>query len=150
LILSNQVVGIVYDRMIAVDTSAVIALLNPKDQFHDLAREFFENTEGFIWLALNVTTHELFTRTRYDQGLRQALSGYDFLRGERFSLLKFDTADETSARQILQKYDDQNLSFHDALCAAVMMREGIFKVFSFDRDFWVFGFEVLPGMTGPG
>ena len=136
--------------MIAVDTSAVIALLNPQDKFHDLAREFFENAEGFIWLALNVTTHELFTRTRYDQGLREALSRYDFFRGERFSLLKFDTNDETSAREILEKYSDQKLSFHDALCAAVMMREGIFRVFSFDRDFWVFGFEVLPGMTGPG
>jgi predicted nucleic acid-binding protein len=150
LILSNQVVGVVYDRMIAVDTSAVIALFNPEDQFHDLALEFFQNADGFIWLALNVTTHELFTRTRYDQGLHEALSRYDFFRGERFSLLKFDTKDETSAREILEKYSDQKLSFHDALCAAVMMREGIFRVFSFDRDFWVFGFEVLPGMTGPG
>ena len=73
-------VGVVYDRMIAVDTSAVIALLNPEDQFHDLARGFFENADGFIWLALNVTTHELFTRTRYNQGLREALPNYRSVR----------------------------------------------------------------------
>jgi predicted nucleic acid-binding protein len=141
--------GIVYERMIAVDTSAVIALLNPKDQYHDLARQFFESAEGLIWFALNVTTHELFTRVRYDEGLPTALSRYDFMRGGGFRLLKFDTNDEISARGLLEKYDDQKLSFHDALCAVVMLREHIFKIFSFDRDFWVLGFEVLPGTTAP-
>lgn len=139
--------GVVYDRMVAVDTSAVVALLDPEDQFHDLAKEFFENAEGILWLAVNVTTHELFTRVRYDEGLRPALSRYDFMRGEPFQILEFDANDETAARVMLEKYNDQKLSFHDALCAAVMVREGIFKVFSFDRDFWVFGFEVLPGPT---
>lgn len=133
--------------MIAVDSSAVIALLSPEDQFHDLARQFFENADGFVWLALNVTTQELFTRVRYGHGLPEALSRYDFFRGEQFRLLTFDSDDETSAREMLAKYSDQRLSFHDALCAAVMMREGIFKIFSFDRDFWVFGFQVLPGTT---
>ena len=141
--------GIVYDRMIAIDTSAVIALLNPKDQFHDQARQFFKSAEGLTWLALNVTTHELFTRVRYDDGLLTALTRYDFMRGGDFRLLKFDTNDEISARGLLEKYGDQKLSFHDALCAVVMLREGIFKIFSFDRDFWVLGFEVLPGTTAP-
>lgn len=137
--------GFVYDGMIAVDTSAVIALHDPQDQFHDQACRFFEDSTGFVWMALNVTTHELFTRVRYDAGLPKALSGYDFMRG--FRILQFDADDEISARQLLEKYGDQTLSFHDALCAAVMLREGIFRVFSFDRDFWLFGFEVLPGAT---
>ncbi|MGO8813250.1 MAG: type II toxin-antitoxin system VapC family toxin [Terriglobia bacterium] len=140
-------IGIVYDRMVAVDTSAVIALHNPRDQFHDQAVQFFETAEGFVWLALNVTTHELFTRVRYDEGLPSALSRYDFMKGERFRPLSFDANDEISARNLLEKYHDQTLSFHDALCAVVMIREGIYKIFSFDRDFWIFGFEVLPGTT---
>ncbi len=139
--------GIVYGRMIAVDTSAVIALLNPKDQYHDLARQFFEGARGLTWLALNVTTHELFTRVRYDEGLLAALTRYDYVRGGDFQLLEFDSNDEKSARELLEKYRDQKLSFHDALCAVVMLREGIFKIFSFDRDFWVLGFEVVPGTT---
>jgi predicted nucleic acid-binding protein len=142
-------VGVVYDRMIAVDTSAVIALLDSEDQFHELAQQFFENAQGFTWLAVNITSHELFTRVRYDEDLPTALSRYDFIRGEGFDILNFDTDDEIFARQLLEKYNDQTLSFHDALCAAVMLREGIFKVFSFDRDFWVLGFEVFPGTTAP-
>ena len=139
--------GVVYDRMIAVDTSAVVALLNPRDQFHDAAVEFFQGAHDLTWLALNVTSHELFTRVRYDEGLLPALNRYDFIRGERFHPLKFDTTDEQSARALLAKYEDQRLSFHDALCAVVMIREGIYRIFSFDSDFWVLGFEVLPGIT---
>jgi len=140
-------IGVVYDRMVAVDTSAIIALFDPHDQFHELARQFFQNSSGIIWLAVNVTSHELFTRVRYNDGLPAALNRYDFFRKEPFRLLKFSTEDEISARALLGRYDDQQLSFHDALCAAVMIREGIFKIFSFDRDFWLFGFEVLPGKT---
>jgi predicted nucleic acid-binding protein len=71
------------------------------------------------------------------------------MRSERFRLLEFQASDEIFARGLLAKYDDQRLSFHDALCAAVMFREGIFKIFSFDRDFWLFGFQVLPGAIAP-
>lgn len=148
-VLVTRVVRVVYDRMVAVDSSAVIALHNPQDQFHDMARQFFENSNRYVWLVLNVTTHEVFTRVRYDDGLPEALSRYDFIRREPFRLLKFGPDDEMSARHLLEKYGDQKISFHDALCAAVMIREGIFKIFSFDRDFWLFGFEVLPGATVP-
>jgi predicted nucleic acid-binding protein len=140
-------VGSVYDRMVAVDTSAIIALLDPADQFHDAAQQFFGHSQGLVWFSLNATSHELFTRVRYKNGLPTALLRYDFVRREPFKLLQFDTDDENTARRLLAKYDDQILSFHDALCAAVMIREGIFRVFSFDRDFWLFGFEVLPGVV---
>lgn len=141
-------IGVVYDRMVAVDTSAVIALRDPDDQFHDLASEFFEtSSSGFAWFTVNVTSHELFTHTRYNEGLSSALDGYDFIRKEPFQLLDFSRDDEDAARELLAKYDDQKLSFHDALCAAIMIRKGIFKIFSFDSDYWMFGFEVLPGAT---
>lgn len=140
-------IGVVYDRMIAVDTSAVIALLNPRDQFHGPAKRFLESSAGARWFALNTTAHEVFTRLRYDEGLQEAFAGYDLVRSEPFQVLKFGADDELSARQILEKYADHTLSFHDALCGAVMLREGIFKVFSFDRHFWVLGFEVVPGVT---
>jgi len=51
---------------------------------------------------------------------------------------------DTSAVIALQDPSEQ---FHDALCASVMKREGIYRVFTFDKHFWSFGFEVLPGAT---
>lgn len=140
--------GVVYEQMALIDTSAVIALFDPNDQFHRDAKALFEDAAELLWFTVNTTAHELFTRVRYDVGLPEALNRYDYLRSERFQVLKFDASDEQQARALLQKYDDQVLSFHDALCAVVMLREGIYKIFSFDKDFWILGFEVMPGITG--
>jgi len=138
--------GAVYDQVALIDTSAVIALFDPKDQFHSEAKAFYETADLF-WYTLNITAHETFTRVRYDKGLTTALSQFDFLRTDRFQLLLFDQTDERQARQLLGKYCDQSFSFHDALCATVMLRSGIYKIFSFDHDFWTLGFQVLPGQT---
>lgn len=139
-------VGVVYDQLALIDTSAVIALFDPKDQFHQEARVFFA-TADLMWFTLNATAHETFTRVRYSKGLATALGGFDFLRSGQFRLLPFDNKDEQEARHLLEKYSDQTFSFHDALCAVIMLRARIYKVFSFDSDFWALGFEVMPGIT---
>jgi predicted nucleic acid-binding protein len=139
--------GTVYENMVLMDTSAVIALHDPFEQFHDAAVEFFGTDQVFLWLAVNTTSHETFTRARYTRGLTEGLRYFDFLRSGKIKCLSFDSEDEKNARQLLAKYKDQKLSFHDALCASVMKREGIFRVFTFDKHFWLFGFEILPGVT---
>ena len=138
--------GVVYEGIALIDTSAVIAHLDPTEQFHAEAKLFFETVhDGLTFAIVNVTSHETFTRVRYDRGLAPALERYDFLR--KIRVLPFVEEDEVETRRMLQKYDDQRLSYHDTLCAAVMKRVGIYKVFSFDADFWIFGFWVLPGAT---
>jgi predicted nucleic acid-binding protein len=37
-------------------------------------------------------------------------------------------------------------SYHDAVCSAMMLRSGIYKIFTFDRDFQILGFQILPGI----
>lgn len=142
--------GTLYDGMALIDSSAVIALRDSTEPLHHTARQFYEGQSGLDWFAVNVTSHETFTRTRYSgDGLAAALSRYDFLRSNGVRVLVFTDEDEIAARQTLAMYTDQTLSFHDALCAAVMHRMGIFKIFTFDSDFWILGFEVLPGVTAP-
>ena len=58
---------------------------------------------------------------------------------------RISPGDEKSALAILERFSEHAISFHDALCAAVMRRLGIYRVFTFDKDYWVMGFEVLPG-----
>jgi len=131
---------------VLIDTSAAIALFDSEDQFHNEAKAFYEGSQ-FAWYVVNTTTHELFTRVRYDEGLPQALKHYDFLRSPIFHLLNFNQEDENNARTILAKYNDQDFSFHDVLVRVVMIRNGIYKIFAFDKHFWTLQLQVVPGPT---
>jgi predicted nucleic acid-binding protein len=141
------VANLVYDGIAMIDSCAVIALFDPTERFYRDATAFFEaHGPQLRWTTLNETAHELFTRVRYRNGLAKALDAFDFLRNDQFRAVAFEIADEELARKYLERYGDQTLSFHDALCAAVMRRMGIYKIFSFDRDFFTFGFHLLPGV----
>lgn len=136
-----------YEHAVFIDTSAILALFNTSDSLHKKAKDFFENISHIDWFVLNATIHETFTRNRYDRDLYSSLKIYDDLKGGKFHILRFEEDDENKARALLEKYHNKVLSFHDALCAAVMIRSGIYKIFSFDSDFWSFGFSVMPGIT---
>lgn len=135
-----------WDSAIAIDTSAVRALHDTTDGNHLAARRFWnENRARFsVWVALNATKHESFTRLRYDLGLRAAWDGDGFLAQLPFQNQEFTVEDEIAARSILTKYESVDLSFHDALLAAVSKRLGVGRVFGFDTEFRAIGFELLP------
>lgn len=136
--------GSIYEQCALVDTSAVVALYDPQDQFHAVAQAFLKNPDLKLF-ALNVTAHEAFTRGRYGHGLDRGLEHFDFLRSSVLSQIRFTEDDEKEAYKMLTKYTDQRLSFHDAHCGATMLRAGIYKIFTFDKDFFTFGFELVPG-----
>ena len=137
--------GVVYDNVALIDSCAVIALFDQGEQFHEEAKRFLDEQQPLTWAAVDVTSHEVFTRIRYKDSIPRALEHFDFLRAGNIKLLAFTPEDEVEARAIIEKYSDHRLSFHDALCAAIMMRVGIYKIFTFDRDFWIMGFQVVPG-----
>ena len=135
-----------YEKATLVDSSAVIALHNTIDQFHLDALRFYSKNSNLVWCTIDITAHELFTRVRYRSSAIAAFEHFDFLRNSsRFRLYRFLPVDEIEARDILVRYSDHTISYHDALCAAVMKRLGILRIFSFDHDFAVMGFEVVPG-----
>lgn len=137
-----------YEHAVLVDTSAALRLHNPAERFHEEARQFFA-TEGLLFYCVDVTAHECFTRVRYDVGYQEAVEHFRFLReNERIRMIEFTAEDEAKAAWLLDRYQQHTLSFHDALCAAVMLRIGIPNVFTFDSDFFTMGFAVLPGVVG--
>jgi len=137
-----------YEQAILIDTSAVLAIKNPKDKYHTEALEFFNNhNNDFVWVFLNSTAHETYTRARYGINYENAILSFNFLNNNTFVKLLFNKDDEINAIKILKKYKKHKLSFHDALCASIMKRHGIFRSFTFDSDFFLFGFEVFPGQT---
>lgn len=139
-----------YEQFALIDTSAVIALHDPADQFHAEALRFFSSDPDLDWGALNATTHECFTHVRYRGAFQAAIEHYEFMRRDVIRILEFVRDDEDRAEDILRRYSDHPISFHDALCAAVMLRFGIYKIFSFDRHFRILGFEVMPGLLATG
>jgi len=136
-----------FSNAILIDTSAVIALSNPEDRYYNDAKCFFESSEDILWVVLNCTKHETYTRARYDFDYSRAIFLYDMLSCNTFHQIFFNSEDEKEARSLLERYSDHDLSFHDALCVSVMKKFGIYRAFSFDRHFYIFGFEVFPGGT---
>src|SRR5215813_9350674 len=122
-----------FDDAAVIDTSAALALHDPRDQFHRLAiQQFTRPAKELFWVVFDVTTHETYTRARYRQAYRAAMEHYNFLRQGTFRLIRFLPEDERAAERLLAKYAEHALSYHDALCAAMMLRLGIYKIFSFD------------------
>jgi len=139
---------VLYDHAALLDTAAVFALLDERDALHIDATQFFQaNKTLLVWYAVDTTAHESYTRVRYDLTREKAFAAYALLRAADVRVIRFDVDDEEQACAILQKYADQTLSFQDALCAAIMRRIGLYKVFTFDSDFWTMGFQVIPGAT---
>ncbi|MCS6903561.1 MAG: PIN domain-containing protein, partial [Candidatus Bipolaricaulota bacterium] len=58
--------------------------------------------------------------------------------------LYIDESLERAAWTFFKEYDDQDFSFTDCTSFAVMTAEKITKAFTFDRDFQIAGFQVLP------
>ncbi len=138
----------VYEKLILIDSSAVIALHSDKDKLHPFAKEFYIAQNDKYFIALNCTSHESYTRARYLSNFKSAWNHYQFLKNNNnIQIVRFLKSDENEAEKLLKKYKEHKISFHDALCAAVMFRLQIFKIFSFDKHFHILGFEVLPGIT---
>lgn len=145
----SGIVRSAFEGAVLIDTSAVIALHSTAEQFHSEAANLYSTAVGFAWYSVDVTSHECFTLIRYRDTFEAAMEHYQFLRNSSLiTTLRFTPDDEAEAEAILHRYNDQDISCHDALCAAVMKRIGIARVFTFDRHFYVLGFEVLPGVVG--
>jgi len=137
-----------YANAVLIDTSACVAAFDEADALHTEATTTLAQltSDGhYLLCAVNVTAHESFTRIRYNARLNAGLLGYSWLRSEGLETIQFSDDDEREALSLIRKYSSVRLSFHDALCAAVMLRLGIYRIFSFDADFWAFGFELIPG-----
>ncbi|MDP2762999.1 MAG: PIN domain-containing protein [Enterobacteriaceae bacterium] len=133
------------ETKIFVDTSALIALFNSKDQCHSKATIYFEaldpNTVQFH--TSNYIIDETITRIRVQDGHHYALEFCKhFFTSKIFHVHYIEKDIEKAALELFKKYFDKELSFTDCTSFALMKQLKIKKAFTFDDDFIKVGFEI--------
>ncbi|SRR6266540_2461664 len=131
--------------VIFVDTSALLALVNIRDEFHHRAKD--------QWKALLENKETLFSNNYVileSISLIQRRFGMDWihaLQSEILQLIEIAWVDENQHEAALTtflKANRRQLSLVDSSSFETMRRLGIEKVFTFDEHFREQDFEVIP------
>lgn len=131
----------------AIDTSALLAMANPRDQYHEravaTARRFVEL--GGRWTGTVLVLAELhghLLRWRGPSVARQVLAAVRRDPAYDWREVDLDLLDVAVA-EWLERFQDQRFSLTDAVTFALMQRERLQTAFAFDRDFRTAGFDLL-------
>jgi predicted nucleic acid-binding protein len=129
-----------------LDTAALVALMNKKDQYHVQAvNKLDAHLKGSGQLLS--TPHvfaETVTRILRRVSHAKAVEAGNLIHNE--SAIEIVTPDKQAldlAWEIFVKYDDQNFSFVDCISFAVMQQMKITHAFSFDNHFTIMGFQLI-------
>jgi len=130
---------------IFVDTGALIALTDEKDDFHNSALGFWKQKEEFATSVWVVEEFIAYLHSRL--GLRAAIKGVEFLQelGEWMETKFLDDNILKETFNQFQKYGSRRISIVDVSNAVLMKDLGLEQIFAFDKRFRsVFKLQVLP------
>ena len=133
--------------MIFIDTGAFLGRYLSRDQHHRSAVTIWESlvsgSENFV--TSNFVIDETLTLLGRWAGYGFAIDRAKNIYASRaFTICRPGRDDEMKALQFFGKYADQQVSFTDCISFALMKRERIERVFSFDKHFKLAGFHVIP------
>jgi predicted nucleic acid-binding protein len=128
--------------VIYLDASALIAYFNKEDEFHESACEVIDSTElNLVLFTSDVTVLELQYVLWRKVGNEVAIEKTQGVtEAEDICVVSTSTDDIFRELEIFKRYP---MSSFDALICAVMKREGINFLLSFDR----LHFDVVEGIT---
>lgn len=127
-----------------VDTSAVLALLNPSDESHEPSRRVFEKLQALE--APLLTTSFVLVEVYALLGRRMGLAAIEAFRRDFAPLLEIvwvDAEIHEAGLDLLLERRVRDLSLVDAVSFLVMRRRRLDEAFAFDRHFRDEGFTVL-------
>lgn len=130
-----------------VDTGAWFALADKSDQHHSQAVKVYPNllSSCHHLTTTNLVIAETYVLIRRAIGHQPAISFLENIAASpRVIKIYSDSALEEAAEDILRKYQDQDLSYTDAVSFAVMKQYEIIQAFSFDQHFVTAGFTLTP------
>jgi len=134
------------DKLIFMDTSALFAVANAKDEDHKRARDFLSKMaeEKVTFIVTNFILSETYTLMLRKIGRDKAINYVESLRNTA-EIERVSEEDENKAWQIILRYRDKDFSYVDATSFAVMERLGMRDAFSFDEHFEQYSLNRLPG-----
>lgn len=134
-----------------IDTGGFVALADRNDMHHDRAVEFYRALSRDIQRITSLPViSESYAWILYHLGGQQARQWLRYVEeAEAQGLLSVVYPDrelEKKARQIIYRFEDQDISYVDALALAILQSNSeIDAIFSFDRYMLLAGISVLPG-----
>jgi predicted nucleic acid-binding protein len=140
--------SVVYGRAALLDSSALVALLNPRDSRHSDIREQMESLSAAKW-ALFVPTlviAETYRVLLYKAGVHKSvpLRFVEAVFDGSYNILRPSSEDESEAVGLLRRFGDQKLTLTDAVSMTMMKRLGLARAVTLDWHFSLLGFERLP------
>jgi predicted nucleic acid-binding protein len=137
----------IWARSVLIDTGAFVAIAEPGDAHHESAVDCLEElAERAMPLLVTIPTiYETHRRLLY--GPRGRDAARQFLNAAydgSITVLNTASEDEARALELIDRYWDFSLTLVDAANMAVMERQRIATVFSYDRHFLQAGFIRIP------
>jgi len=132
-----------------VDTGAIVAFMDKRDQWHSACQEAFQQIELPLLTSEAVLTEFFyFVRARsYD-----ARTAWRFVRSGMLQLASITDADLPALSQLMHQYRDRPMDFADATLVHLAQRESLNTVLTVDlADFQTYRiggtkrFRILPG-----
>lgn len=130
--------------MIFVDTGAFLARYLVRDQYHEISIKTWESLEkrNPLFYTSNFILSEVFTLLgRWAGHSFAAERAQRIYETERINILRPVEEDEKNALQTFTKFADLRISFTDCVSSALMKREKLIDVFTFDKHFEFLGFQ---------
>lgn len=135
--------------MIFIDTGAFVARYMVRDQYHSAATACWAEiaqTKTPCLTSSHVVSESLTLlarRTTYRFAVDRARR---IFASQEVLILRATADDEAMAVTYFERHAGQKMSFTDCISFALMIRHGIETAFSFDADFAIAGFHVLPAL----
>ena len=135
--------------MIFVDSSAWIALSNPRDQHYDEAITIFNRLlqRRMRIVTTDYVIDETVTRLRYDLNHSVAVKFLNVIerteQEDTLAVMGVDRRLFQEALRLFRQYDSARLSFTDCTSFVFCQKHEIAEVFAFDSDFGMMGITML-------
>lgn len=127
-----------------VDASALIALNNPRDQYHETAIGIAKKLNNSELIISDTVLSEAYAFLRYRSGYHIALNLLEnILEGTPFVIADVTSESRMTTMALLKKFNDQKISYCDALSVAIMKEQKIDQIFTFDHHFDLMGVKVI-------
>jgi len=129
-------------KKLYIDAGAWIAITNKKDQYHEVAKEFYLSIPEYVELYTSyLVISESFTWLRYHLGSYIAFQFIGALEKastiQSVKIVYPDAYADNLTRKYLQRFKDQILSYSDAAGFAICEQLKINNIFGFDKDFYI-------------